>query len=241
MPANTMLIVAIRQRPASCERTSSVTRSSEVPVNRCDCAGPAPRVLPSSTPLTDSPSSTWECRSARCRWRWAVIVRRIRATRRVSQIAGGSTTSDSRDSRQLRAAIATAVPMTVVTFEAADVAVEVTTDCMPPMSFISRDCTSPPLVRVKKPSDWRCRCVKTAVRRPCMTRWPTVVDSHVWTTPNTAATTVTASMPATAHTSRRTSWRGSASSMIIRTRNGVASATVEDATIAATTTDSCHR
>ena len=29
--------------------------------------------------------------------------------------------------------------------------------------------------------------------------------------------------------------------MIIRTRNGVASATVEDATIAATTTDSCHR
>src|SRR3954447_6023906 len=57
MPANTMLIVAMRQRPASCERTSRVTRSSDVPVNRRDWAGPAPRVLPSSTPLTDSPSS----------------------------------------------------------------------------------------------------------------------------------------------------------------------------------------
>jgi hypothetical protein len=165
----------------------------------------------------------------------------MRATRRVNPIAGGSTTRESRDSRQLMAAIATAVPTTVVALDAADVAVEVTTDCMPPMSFISRDCTSPPLVRVKKPSDCRCRCVKTAVRRPCMTRCPTAVDIHVWTTPKTAATTVTASMPATAQTSRRRSWWGSASSMIIRTRNGVASATVEDATIAATTTDSCHR
>ena len=128
--------------------------------------------------------------------------------------------------------------MTVVALEAADVAVEVTTDCMPPMSLVSRDCTSPPLVRVKKPSDWRCRWVKTAVRRPCMTRWPTVVDSQVWTTPKTAVTTVTASMPATAqHAAGATSWWGSASSMTIRTRNGVASATVEDATISATTTD----
>ena len=129
-------------------------------------------------------------------------MRRIRATRRVSQIAGGSTSSESRDSRQLSAAMATAVPMTVVALEATDVAVEVTTDCMPPMSLVSRDCTSPPRVRVKKPSDWRCRWVNTAVRRPCMTRWPTVVDSHVWTTPNTAVTTVTASMPPTAHSSR---------------------------------------
>ena len=64
-----------------------------------------------------------------------------------------------------------------------------------------------------------------------MTRWPTVVDSHVWTTPNTAVTTVTASMPPTASTSSRTSWWGSASSMTSRTRNGVARATVEDATI----------
>ena len=130
------------------------------------------------------------------------------ATRRVSQIAGGSTTRESRESRQLSTAMATAVPITVVALEAKDVAVEVTTDCMPPMSFISRDWTSPPLVRVKKPSDWRCRWVKTAVRRPCMTRWPTVVDSQVWTTPKTAVSTVTASMPPTAHSSSGTSCRG---------------------------------
>ena len=112
---------------------------------------------------------------------------------------------------------------------------------MPPMSFISRDWTSPPLVRVKKPSDWRCRWLKTAVRRPCMTRWPTVVDSHVWTTPNTAVSTVTASMPPTAHSSRGTSCPGIASSMTRRIRNGVARETTEEATIRATTTASRPR
>ena len=137
--------------------------------------------------------------------------------------------------------MATAVPMTVVVLDAAEVAVEVTTDCMPPTSFISRDCTSPPRVRVKKPSDWRCRWPKTAVRRPCMTRCPTVVESQVCTTPSTAVTAVTPTMPATARTSSRTSWRGSASSITSRIRNGVASATVDDATISATTTASCQR
>jgi hypothetical protein len=169
------------------------------------------------------------------------MARRIRATRRVSQTAGGSTINERSDNRQLSAAIATAVPTTVVAFAAADVAVEVTTDCMPPMSLVSRDCTSPPLVRVKKPRDWRCRCAKTAVRRPCMTRCPTVVESQVWTTPRTAVTTVTASMPPTAQSRSPRSRRGNASSMTSRTRNGVASATVEEATISATTTDSCHR
>ena len=36
-----------------------------------------------------------------------------------------------------------------------DVAVEVTTFCMPPMSLVIRDCTSPVRVRVKKVRDWR--------------------------------------------------------------------------------------
>jgi DNA-binding MarR family transcriptional regulator len=170
-----------------------------------------------------------------------VIVRRIRATLRVSRTAGGSTTRDSSDSRQLSAAMATAVPMTVVALAAAEVAVEVTTDCMPPTSFISRDCTSPPLVRVKKPSDWRCRWLKTAVRRPCMTCCPTVVDSQVCTTPSTAVTAETASMPATASSNSETSGRGSASSMTRRIRNGVARAIVDDATISRTTRPSCHR
>ena len=80
---------------------------------------------------------------------------RSRATRRVSQIAGGSTSSDSSDSRQDSAPIATAVPTTTVTLEAIEVAVEVTTFWTPLMSLVSRDCTSPPRAFVKKPTDWR--------------------------------------------------------------------------------------
>ena len=67
----------------------------------------------------------------------------------------------------------TMVAATVVTFDAIDVAVFVTTFCTPPMSFEIRDCTSPVRVRVKKASDSRCRCRKTAARRSCITRWPT--------------------------------------------------------------------
>ena len=47
--------------------------------------------------------------------------------------------------------------MTVVAFEATDVAVVVTTLSMPPMSLAMRDWTSPVRVRVKKASDMRCR------------------------------------------------------------------------------------
>jgi hypothetical protein len=241
MPAKTMLIVAIRHRPASCARTSRPTRSAEVSAKRRDWAGPAPRVLPSSTPLTLSPSSTWACRSARWRWRCAVTVRRIRATLRVSTTAGGRTSNDSSDSRHDSATMATIVPTTVVALDARDVAVEVTTDCMPEMSWVSRDCTSPPRVRVKKPSDWRCRWLNTEVRRPCMTRCPTVVDSQVCTTPRTAVVAATASMPRTAQTSSRTSCRGSASSMTSLTRNGVASATRDEVTMSTTTVATCQR
>ena len=46
--------------------------------------------------------------------------------------------------------MATAVATAVVRLEAIEVAVEVTTDCMPPMSLVIRDCTSPVRVRVKK-------------------------------------------------------------------------------------------
>lgn len=72
-------------------------------------------------------------------------------------MAGGNATSETRVSCQERAAIATSVAMTVVKFEATELAVEVTTCCMPPMSLVMRDCTSPVRVRVKKPTDWRCR------------------------------------------------------------------------------------
>ena len=80
----------------------------------------------------------------------------------------------------------TIVAATVVTFEAIEVAVFVTTFWTPPMSFEIRDCTSPVRVRVKKASDSRCRWRKTAARRSCITRWPTWFESSVWTTPEHA-------------------------------------------------------
>ena len=78
------------------------------------------------------------------------------------------------------------VASTVVTFETIDVAVLVTTLCTPPMSFEIRDCTSPVRVRVKNASESRCRCRKTAVRRSCITRWPTWFESSVCQTPSDA-------------------------------------------------------
>ena len=72
------------------------------------------------------------------------------------------------------------VATTVVTLDAIEVAVFVTTFCTPPMSFEIRDCTSPVRVRVKNASDRRCRCRKTAARRSCITRWPTWLESSVW-------------------------------------------------------------
>jgi hypothetical protein len=96
-------------------------------------------------------------RSASSACRRATISRRIRATVRVSSTAGGSTTSEMSASCQDSATMATAVAVTVVRLLAIDVAVEVTTDCMPPMSFWMRDCTSPVRVCVKNATDWRCR------------------------------------------------------------------------------------
>ena len=163
------LIDAIRQRPASCERSSrSISRALDS-VNLRTSVGPVPIVLLSWTPLMDRPSSMVTLRSASSRCCRAVISRRIRATRRLSQIAGGRTTSEISASRQDRATIATAVATVVVRLEAIEVAVDVTTDCMPPMSLVIRDWTSPVRVRVKKPTDWRCRWAKTSVRRPCIT------------------------------------------------------------------------
>ena len=129
----------------------------------------------------------------------------------------------------------------MVRLEAIEVAVEVTTDCMPPMSLVIRDCTSPVRVRVKKAIDWRCRWVKTSVRSRCMTCWPTVVLIQVWTTPSAEVTAATATMPTTSQTSSVRSCCGSASSMTARSRNGEAMATMDDATMIATTTASGQR
>ena len=165
-------------------------------MNRRTSVGPAPIDLASWMPLIESPSSMVTLRSASSRCWAEVISRRIRATRRLSQIAGGITTSEIRASRHERTAIATAVATVVVRFEAIEVAVEVTTLCMPPMSLVIRDCTSPVRVRVKNAIDCRCRCAKTSVRSPCMTRWPIWVLIQVWKTPRTDVTAATATMPA---------------------------------------------
>ena len=151
------------------------------------------------------------------------------------------TTSEIRDSRQDSATMATAVPIAVVRLAAMEVAVEVTTASMPPMSFWMRDCTSPVRVRVKNAIDCRCRCVKTLVRSPCMMCWPTLVLIHVWMTPRPEVTAATATMAMTSQASSRTSRSGRAVSMIARSRNGEASPTREEATMIAVTTASCHR
>ena len=81
--AKMMLIDAIRQRPASCERSSRSISRAEDAVNRRTSDGPVPIVLPSWTPLIDSPSSMVTLRSASSRCCCAVISRRIRATLRL--------------------------------------------------------------------------------------------------------------------------------------------------------------
>ena len=95
-------------------------------------------------------SATRPCRAA-------VILRRSPPTRRVIHTKNGSTASENAASRQSSANIAAIVARTVVTLETIDVAVEVTTDWMPPMSEAIRAWTSPVRVRVKKASDSRCR------------------------------------------------------------------------------------
>ena len=234
-------MVAIRQRPASWEATSSWVSTCDDSVNRWESCGPEPRIFESWTPPMESDSSIWVCMSARVRCARIVTVRRIRATARVSRTAGGSTTRLSRASRQDRTAIATAVPTTVVRFEAIDVAELVTTDCIPLMSLVSRDWTSPPRVRVKKPSDIRCRWPNSEVRRPCITCWPTWVASQVCTTPKTAVSTATPSIAPTSQRSRLTSCWGRATSMSCLVMNGVARPTTEVATMSTTTMASGSR
>ena len=88
-----------------------------------------------------------------------MILRRSPPTRRVIHTKNGSRASENAASRQSSANIAMIVAITVVTLETIDVAVEVTTFWMPPMSLAIRDWTSPVRVRVKKASDsrWRWR------------------------------------------------------------------------------------
>ena len=129
----------------------------------------------------------------------------------------------------------------VVRLDAIEVAVEVTTDSMPPMSFWMRDCTSPVRVRVKKAIDCRCRWVNTLMRSSCMTCWPTLVLIQVCTTPNAEVTAATATIAITSQANSRRFLSGRAVSITARSRNGEASPTREEATMMAVTMASCHR
>ncbi len=157
MIAKVICTVAIRHRPAIRWRTSIAASSCDSRANRSARSPPRPIVLPSSIPETDSDSSTSEERSASLPCLVAVMRLRSWPTRRVSQTKNGSRISEKIASRQSSSAIATMVATTVVTFDAIEVAVEVTTLSIPPMSLEMRDCTSPVRVLVKKASESRCR------------------------------------------------------------------------------------
>ena len=67
--------------------------------------------------------------------------------------------------------------------------------------------------------------------------WPTRVEIQVWATPRTEVATATPSIAATAQASSVTSCCGMASSITSFTRNGLANAMSEDATMSTSTTD----
>ncbi len=220
MIAKLVWIEAITQRPAMRWRTSSSARRSESASKRSASSAPRPIVLPSRIPETDSDSCTRLEMSARVSCVVLAILRRSLPTRRVSRAKSGISANANRASFQLRKSMPTIVATTVVTFDAIEVAVFVTTLCTPPMSFEMRDCTSPVRVRVKKASERRCRWRKTAARRSCITRWPTWLESRVWTTPRAPVTIAIAIIPAAATDSSVVSLRPIASSTRLSRKAG---------------------
>ena len=115
-----------------------------------------------------------------------------------------------------------------------------TTLCTPPMSFEMRDCTSPVRVRVKNASESRCRWRKTAVRRSCITRWPTWFESSVCQTPSTPVTIAIAIIPPAKSESRVVSLRWIACSTP-RSRNAGTTPSAAETRISASTPPSRRR
>lgn len=116
-----------------------------------------PIVLASSTPVTDRDSSTIVVSRAIRRVRPRASVRRFLPSRSVNRRNSGTTISDSSASCQSSRISATVMAIVVVAFCTIDPAVVVMTLSTPPMSLKTRESTSPLFVRVKKPSDIRCR------------------------------------------------------------------------------------
>ena len=173
MTANVVWIIAIIQRPAMRWRTSRSASRCDSLSNRSASSSERPIVFPSRTPETDSDSWTRLEMSASVSCVDVAIFRRSSPTRRVRSTNTGTSANAKTDSSHESAIIPIIDAITVVAFETIDVAVLVTTLWTPPMSFEMRDCTSPVRVRVKNASERRWRWRKTAVRRSCITRWPT--------------------------------------------------------------------
>jgi hypothetical protein len=220
MIAKLVWIEAITQRPAMRWRTSRSASRSESPSKRSASSAPRPIVLPSRIPETESDSCTRLEMSARVSWVVLAMRRRSFPTRRVSSAKSGISANANSASCQLSTSMPTIVATTVVTFEAIEVAVFVTTFCTPPMSFEMRDCTSPVRVLVKNASERRWRWRKTAARRSCITRWPTWFDSSVWITPRTPVAIAIAIMPAALNESERVSFAAMASSTCLSRKAG---------------------
>ena len=158
MIAKVIWIDAIIQRPVIRLRTSRSASLRDSPAKRAARSSVRPIVLPRRIPETESDSWTIEETSASDTCRSAVTFLRCAPTRLVSHTKSGRSASAKAASRQSRSTIATIVASTVVTFESTEVAVEVTTVSIPPMSFAIRLCTSPVRVRVKKARESCCRC-----------------------------------------------------------------------------------
>ena len=157
MIAKVIWIEAIIQRPVIRLLTSRSASRFDSPENRSARSSVRPIVLPSRIPETESDSCTIEETSASDACRSAVTFLRCAPTRFVSQTKSGSSTSANTARRQSRSSMATTAASTVVRLASTDVAVDVTTVSIPPMSFAIRLCTSPVRVRVKNASDRRWR------------------------------------------------------------------------------------
>ena len=138
--------------------------------------------------------------------------------------------------------MATAVATAVVRLEAIEVAVEVTTDCMPPMSLVIRDCTSPVRVRVKKRDRLPLQVGEDVGAQPVhdvladLGADPGLDDAEGGGDGGDGDHADDQPGPAAAG-----SWSGRAVSMTARSRNGEASPTMEEATMMAVTTASGQR
>ena len=125
--------------------------------------------LASSTPDTDRDSSVSAVRSATVRWVAEVTRRRRSPTSLVSQKNTGTRTSATMVSCHDSTSIATSAEAKDTTLPRIEVAVDVTTDCTPATSLVSRLWISPVRVAVKNRIDICWRWPNSRDRRSRMT------------------------------------------------------------------------